>query len=174
MRRICYSVAASLDGYIAGPQGEFDWIPRDPEIDFAALFARFDTLLVGRRTFEGMASAGGPGMPGMKVIVVSRTLRQEDHENVTVVGDDLERTVAGLRAAPGKDIWLFGGGLLFRSLLEMGLVDAVQVAVVPVLLGQGRPLLPPPAPSAKLELTSHRLYRTSGIVLVDYRVMRGS
>ena len=52
MRPICYHVAMSLDGYIAGPNGEFDWIVNDPDVDFVALFAQFDTLLMGRRTFE--------------------------------------------------------------------------------------------------------------------------
>ncbi len=79
-------------------------------------------------------------------------------------------TVAELRAAEGKDIWLFGGGRLFRSLLEAGQVDAVEVAVVPVLLGGGIPFLPPPADQTKLELIGHRVYDKSGIVSLDYTV----
>src|SRR5438874_2414645 len=80
MRRIRYQVATSLDGYIAGPKGEADWIIMDPDIDFRALFAQFDTLLVGRRTFEAMGGAKAKGgvMPGMKVLVFSRTLKQAD------------------------------------------------------------------------------------------------
>ncbi|MFQ5528803.1 MAG: dihydrofolate reductase family protein [Gemmatimonadota bacterium] len=61
MRRVRYSVAASLDGFIAGPDGEFDWILMDPDIDFEALYGQFDTLLVGRRTFEGMIEGGEAG-----------------------------------------------------------------------------------------------------------------
>jgi dihydrofolate reductase len=171
MRRIRYAVAASLDGYIAGPNGEADWIIMDPEIDFRAIFDQFDTFLIGRRTFEVMTRGKkkGGATPGMKTFVFSRTLRQRDYPKVTVVADNAEETVAALRAESGKDIWLFGGGLLFRSLLDAGLVDGVDVAVMPVLLGGGIPLLPPPAKSAKLKLTGHKVYKT-GIVSLEYAV----
>jgi dihydrofolate reductase len=171
VRRVRYSVAASLDGYIAGPKGEADWIIMDPDIDFRALFEQFDAALIGRRTFEAMArgkkKAGA--LPGMKTFVFSRTLRQADYPKVTVVAEKAEETVAALRAGDGKDIWLFGGGLLFRSLLDAGLVDAVEVAVVPVLLGGGLPLLPPPARRTKLRLTGHKVYKT-GIISTEYAV----
>jgi len=166
MRRIRYSVAASLDGYIAGPKGEHDWIIMDPEIDFTAIFAQFDTVLIGRRTFEAMGH-GKSGMPGMKTLVFSRTLRQSDYKKITIVAENPNETVAALRAQPGKDIWLFGGGLLFRSLAEAGLVDSVEIAVIPVLLGGGIPLLPSPASQMKLKLSSHKVYKT-GIVSLEY------
>ena len=173
MRRVRYAVAASLDGYIAGPNGEADWIIMDPEIDFRALYQQFDTALMGRRTFEPMARmARGKkkfGMPGMKTIVFSRTLRPGDYPGVNIVAEDAEEAVAALRAEPGKDIWLFGGGQLFRSLLDAGLVDAVEVGVIPVLLGGGIPLLPPPAKQAELKLTGHKVYKT-GIVSLEYAV----
>lgn len=169
MRRIRYAVATSLDGYIAGPKGEADWIIMDPDIDFGALFNEFDTVLVGRRTFEAMTRGGNAGMPGMKTFVFSRTLRQRDYPEVTIVAEKSENTLAALRAKSGKDIWLFGGGLLFRSLVEAGLVDTVEVAVIPVLLGGGIPLLPPPAKQAKLKLTGHKVYKT-GIVSLEYAV----
>lgn len=167
MRKVRYCVAASLDGYIAGPNGEADWIPMDPEIDFAALFQQFDTLLVGRRTFETMQ--GGCDMPGMKSYVFSRTLKQRHRAGVTAVSGDAEETVAELKRAAGKDIWLFGGGSLFRSLAAAHLVDTVEVAVVPVLLGGGVPLLPTPAARVQLQLTSHKVYGT-GIVSLEYAV----
>ena len=167
VRRIRYQVAMSLDGYIAGPHGEFDWIIRDPEIDFGALFQQFDTLLVGRGTFEFMVEHGQATVPGMKLIVFSRTLQQCDFPDVTIVAGKEKEIVAALRVKPGKDIWLFGGGLLFRSFLDMGLVDTVEVAVIPVLLGGGIPLLPAPAKMATLKLTGHKVYG-SGIVLLEY------
>jgi dihydrofolate reductase len=171
VRRIRYAVAMSLDGFIAGPGGEADWIIADPNIDFRALFEQFDTFLIGRRTFEvmtrGKKKAGG--MPGIKTLVFSRTLRQRDYPKVTIVADRAEEVVADLRAESGKDIWLFGGGLLFRSLLDAGLVDTVEVGVIPVLLGGGIPLLPPPARQAKLKLTGHKVY-PSGIVSLEYAV----
>ena len=168
MRRVRYQVACSLDGYIAGPNGEYDWIVMDPEIDFTALFNEFDTLLMGRRTFE----ATGAAFPGMKVVVFSRTLRQSDHPGVTVVTGDIKEAVDALRAQPGKDIWLFGGGELFQSLIALDCVDTVEPAVIPVLLGGGRPLLPAPSVRRSLTFTGQRVYEKSGIVLLKYDVVR--
>jgi dihydrofolate reductase len=172
MRQIRYSVAMSLDGFIADPQGGFDWIPQDPEIDFAALFRRYDTVLMGRRSFEAARATGG-ALPELRTVVASRTLRPEDHPGVTVVGDNLAGEVGRLRAVPGKDIWLFGGGELFRSLLAAGLVDGVEVAVLPILLGAGIPMLPAPAPRVRLALVDRKVYQ-SGIVWLDYRVDYGA
>jgi dihydrofolate reductase len=171
MRRIRYVVAMSLDGYIAGPNGEADWIIIDPDIDFRALFEQFDTFLLGRRTFEAIGGAGGGGRQGAQTVVFSRTLRQEDYPNLTIVSENPEQALADLRAKPGKDIWLFGGGLLFRSLLEARLVDGVEVAVMPVLLGAGSSLLPPRPSSERFKLTlaSSRTFKT-GIVSLEYAV----
>ena len=170
MRRVRFSAAMSLDGYIADPGGAYDWIVVDPDINFAEMFNDFDTILMGRKSWEVAGSAGGGGgMPGMKTYVVSRSLRQRDCPNATVTSDPA-KVVAELRKTPGKDIWLFGGGELFRSMLELNLVDAVEVAVVPVLLGGGVPLLPAPAPRAKLQLREHRVYAKTGTALLTYDV----
>jgi dihydrofolate reductase len=173
MRRLRYQVATSLDGYIAGPNGEFDWIVMDPDIDFAALFAQFDTAVMGRKTFLTTMQQGGDGaMPGVDVVVFSRTLRQQDHPAVKIVNSDPGAYVSALKQKPGKDIWLYGGGELFRTLLEAGVVDSVEPAVVPVLLGGGIRMLPPTATRAKLSLTNHRLYPKSGIMLLEYAVSK--
>ncbi len=109
-------------------------------------------------------------IPGMQTIVLSRTLRQGDYPEVSILGEKCEEALAALRAKEsGKDIWLFGGGLLFRSLLDAKLVDAVEVAISPVLLGRGIPLLPPPTNQVKLKLIGHKLYQT-GIVALEYAV----
>jgi dihydrofolate reductase len=170
MRRIRYAVATSLDGYIASPNGEYDWILADPEIDFAGMMAQFDTMLMGRRTYEAMGAVEGPGSQGMDVWVVSRTLKPEDHPAVTVVAENVDERLRQLRAQPGKDIWLFGGGDLFRSLLEMDKVDTVEVAVMPVFLGGGVSLLPAPAVRRSLSLTAHRVYAHTGTVSLEYAV----
>jgi dihydrofolate reductase len=175
MRKIRYAVAMSLDGHIAGPNGEYDWIGTDPEVDFAGIWSQFDTLLIGRRTFELAVQTRGEAaftaFTGVTSIVFSRTLKQHEHPHVTVVPELDADWVRDLKAQRGKDIWLFGGSDLFRSFLDAGLVDGVEVSVIPILLGTGIPLLPPPYSPTKLRLTSHRLYR-SGRVSLAYEVLR--
>ena len=165
-RRVRYSVAMSLDGFIAGPNGEFDWIIMDPAFDFAALFKQFDTFLLGRRTFQMVRQGSEKTTAGMQTVVFSRTLNPSDYPGVTITAN-LAETVSALKAKPGKDIWLFGGGELFRSLLDANLVDTVEVAVMPILLSQGIPLLPAGARSPSLRLSDSKIL-PSGIVMLTY------
>jgi dihydrofolate reductase len=168
-RRVRYSVAISLDGFIAGPKGEFDWIIMDPAFDFGALFKQFDTFLMGRHTFEVMRKAGGGGMTeGAQTIVFSKTLRQSDYPDV-LIASEVTETISGLKKKPGKDIWLFGGGDLFRSVLDAGLIDTVEVAVMPILLSRGIPLLAAGARSPALQLTETKTL-PSGTVQLSYSV----
>lgn len=167
MRRIRYSVAMSLDGYIAGPKGEVDWIKMEPDFNFDALSERFDTIIAGRGTFEPMAAAGRTSMPGMRTVIVSKTLRSEDYPNVVIV-PGIEG-LTDLKAAPGKDIWLFGGGKLFCSLAEAGIVDTVEVSVMPILLGDGVPLAPKLSKWINLSLVSHKA-NSLGALLLEYAI----
>jgi dihydrofolate reductase len=171
MRRVRYGCAMSLDGFIAGPRGEFDWIVMDPEIDFAEMMRQYDTFLVGRKSYEAMQKqAGGPSAPGIRTVVFSRTLEAREHPDVTIVSRNAKQAVLDLKQQPGKDIALFGGGELFRSLLKLGVVDTVEVAVIPCLLGKGIPLVPSPAPRTTLELTGHRHYKKTGTVMLQYDI----
>lgn len=170
MRPVRYNVASSLDGYIADCSGGYDWIPHDPAIDFGEIFGRVDTVLLGRRSYEVAREMGDPPPwpPSARVFVFSRTLRAPDHPGVTIVASGAADVVSGLRHESGDgDIWLFGGGDLFRSLLAAGQVDSLEIAVVPVLLGGGVPLLPEGAGRTRLTLAGTRTY-PSGIVVLSY------
>jgi dihydrofolate reductase len=174
MRQVRYNVAASLDGYIADAKDGFDWIPPDPAVDFGAIFARVDTVLIGRRAYEVVRRAGpaSPWAPGTRVYVFSRRLVAAEHPDVTVVAGDAAATVAALRAEEGSgEIWLFGGGRLFSSLLAAGQVDTVEVTIVPVLLGGGVPLAGPETSLTRLRLQRTHQYPTGMISLV-YEVER--
>jgi dihydrofolate reductase len=172
-RRLRYQVAASLDGFIAGPNGEYDWIVMDPAIDFAALFASFDTAVMGRKTYDAVrGQGGGGGLPGIESFVFSRMLPPTSSPGVRIVNDDPVAVVTALKAQPGRDIWLYGGGQLCRTLLDAGVVDTVEIAVIPVLLGSGVPLLPPGARST-LVLSDVKTLPASGIVVLAYAVPGG-
>jgi len=174
MRRVFYRVAASLDGFIAGPNGEIDWIVPDPTVDFVSLYAGVDTVLLGRRTFEMTLQPGAPPWPaGWRIYVFSQTLDAGQHPGVTVVSENIGDTVTALRSEAGRDIWLFGGGSLFSSLLAARLVDMIEVAVMPVLLGGGTPLVSAGAPRSRLILTRSNT-SPSGIVNLQYQVQHAA
>ncbi|MGE5815106.1 MAG: dihydrofolate reductase family protein [Acidobacteriota bacterium] len=167
-RKLRYGVAVSLDGFIAGPRGEYDWIVQDSSIDFEAMYKQFDTVVMGRKTYETMLAQGGDGsIPGLDVIVFSRTMAPVTRPGIRVVNDDPGKTVAELKSRPGGDIWLFGGGDLCRSLLDAKLVDTIEIAVIPVVLTAGVPLVAPGS-QAKLLLTDHRVLKSTGIVVLSY------
>jgi dihydrofolate reductase len=177
MRRLRYCVASSLDGFIAGPKGEYDWIIHTSDIDFVKIYRQYDTLLMGRLSYDAMRSKGmSPKGMGMKSYVVSTTLKPADHPDVTIISSDVPEAVAALKANPGskpnKDIWLSGGGALFRCLLDAGAVDAVEVAVYPVLLGGGVRLVPE-GRRAMLRLEECKPL-PSGILMLKYSVLPNS
>ena len=172
MRSVIYQVAVSLDGYIAGPNGEIDWIVHDPTAAAPSLYSSVDTVLLGRRTYEMTRQHGAPKWPkGWRLYVFSRTLRAAEHREVTIVREDAGVVVHALRAESGGDIWLFGGASLFASLLAEGAVDRVDVAVMPVLLCGGLPLVAPGGRRTRLRLAESRA-SGGGIVSLGYTVER--
>ena len=172
MRKVAYGGAMSLDGFIAGPNGEYDWIVMDPDIDFAGMMARFDTFLIGRKTFDAMRRMGNasPPTPGIRSIVCSRTLRPEDCPGATLC-DDAERVVADLAGSRARTSRCSVAASCSEVSWQRGLVDEVSVSLVPVLLGGGIPLLPPPAARTKLKLRTHRLYEKTGTMELEYDIV---
>ncbi len=174
MRLVRYGGAMSLDGYIAGPNGEYDWIVMDPDIDFAG------NAVAVRHLPDRPQDVRGHGEHGQRrpsrrrasrTSCFSRTLKPADYPHITVESD-AERVVSELRAKPGKDIAIFGGGELFRSLLAAGLVDRVEVALIPVLLGGGIPLLPSPAGGRCSSCDKQRVYEKTGTIGLEYDIVR--
>lgn len=176
MRPVVYSLTASLDGYINRTDGTLDWISMDlgmpPERFFLEKFSAFDAVIIGRKSCDTMRDMpGGGAYPGMKNFVVSRTIPPGQRDGFEFVAGDLKDWVEKLKSAPGKKIWLSGGGELARSFLGAGLVDEIEIAVQPILLGKGVPLFPGPFPESKLKLErAERL--GSAIVQLVYSVKR--
>ncbi|KAF9771518.1 hypothetical protein IL306_010841 [Fusarium sp. DS 682] len=176
MPQLRYNVAASLDGYIASPDGSTNWIIEDPSINFDALYAEFDFFVMGRKTYEVMQSLGGPENPLSKrpkkaVIVASRTMQQKDFPDITVIHEGTIDYIRQLKSTEGKDIWLMGGGQLAAQCLQANLVDTIEVAIMPVLLGSGINLLPSLPQNIRLHL-SNTTKMSSGILMTQYTVIQ--
>jgi dihydrofolate reductase len=172
MRQLRYSVASSLDGYIAGPNGEFDWIVVDPDIDFAAMYAEFSGLVMGRRSYEVFVATGGAPDLDLPAYVYSRSSPEGARDGVTFVRDAAPHVRTLKNEPDGKPLWLWGGGDLFRQLAAAGLVDGIDVAIIPILLGGGVQLLPSPGPRLDLQLRQHRLYPKTGTMFLEFDVRR--
>jgi len=164
----------SLDGFISRRgDDDYGWIVGDPAIDFVTMLREYDTAVLGRKTWDVARAMGQDGVSGLDAIVFSKSLPAESRKRLRVTSDDPVATVKALKKQPGKDIWLFGGGELFRTLLDAGLVDTVEVALIPVLLGDGIPLLPPGA-TAELKLVDQKVLPKSGIIMLAYSVPGGA
>jgi dihydrofolate reductase len=146
---------------------------QDPALDFTSLYEGIDTALLGRRTYELTQQPGAPPWPTRwRVYVFSRTL-DTVRAPATLVSSNVRDVVHGLKTEPGKDIWLFGGGGLFASLLALGAVDTLNLTIMPVLLGHGIPLVANAATRTCLKLTDSKAY-PSGILCVTYDIQNGT
>jgi dihydrofolate reductase len=169
-RRIIAYLATSADGYIARPDGSVDWLDRPwPKGNYGmgAFLRSIDTVVYGRKTFDLGKGLGAPFMPGVRTIVVSRTLRAEDVPDAELVRGDIAGAAARWKSEPGKNIWLMGGAELFGSFLDAGALDELTVHVVPVLIGSGIPLLRAERQTTEMRLVSTRAY-PDGVVRLHY------
>jgi len=142
MRKIVLQLAVSLDGFIEGPGGEFDWCFTDDDYGMTDFFKRIDAIFIGRKSYELALSMGGsapPGFPALREHVFSNSLTIVEGDRVLVNGNLIEE-VKKIKSQPGKDIWLYGGASLTYSLINLDLVDEMALAVHPILLGAGKPL----------------------------------
>ncbi|HEY1023237.1 MAG TPA: dihydrofolate reductase family protein [Flavisolibacter sp.] len=168
MRKLVAGFAASVDGYIEGPDGEFDWIIIDDKIDFSTEMKRFDTFFFGRRSYEMAKAMFANPSPGITNYVFSNTLKAVDENFVLLTGDVLS-AVQTIKQQPGKDIALYGGANLLASLLNHQLVDELSISFIPVLLGKGKPMVDVLTEKVWLRFNNSRRYE-NGTLIVNYAV----
>ncbi|RKS73585.1 dihydrofolate reductase [Actinomadura pelletieri DSM 43383] len=157
MRKLKLQVQMSVDGYMAGPNGEMDWLTFPWTDDINAyldeLSKSVDTIVMGRRLAEGFIPAWEAGPEGedpasiewmnnTPKIVFSRTLSESPWKNAVVENGDLTEVVTALKAAEGGDLIVYGGATFVSGLLAAGLVDELHLLVNPVALGSGMPVFP--------------------------------
>lgn len=181
MRKLSAGFAMSLDGFIEGPNGEYDWIINDPEYfkELSETWEKTDAFFHGRKTYEmSMAMQKKTGKPKkqnnpfahMKHYVFSHTLEEVSEDFILVKGD-IKEQVTRIKNEPGKNIAVFGGARLAGSLIDMGLVDEVSIGLCPVVLGSGKPFFSGIGKRIDFTLISSKSY-ASGLVALTYGIKR--
>ena len=174
MRKVILYIAASLDGYIARPDGDVAWLesfpnPEQTDHGYADLMEEIDTTLMGNETYKAILGFGIPFPYSDKTnYVFTRNTSPQNGEFVRFVSGDMAAFVREIKAQSGKSIWLIGGGQVIRLLMDAGLVDEYRVAIMPIVLGEGIPLFPKPITETRLRLVSAKAYGT-GAVMLTYR-----
>ena len=173
MRIVTYGAACSLDGFIAGADGSYDWITmsKDAGEIMSAYWKTIDSLVMGRKTWEVVAQQRGGSSSGIKTYVFSRTLKKITPKGVLLVNEDAGEYVRQMKEEPGKGICVFGGGDFARSLFAAGVIDEVGLSIQPILLGSGIPMFLDAGRRVTLELTQSRTLE-GGSMYVHYRVTR--
>lgn len=186
-RDLVYYVAVTLDGFIARSDGSFDEFPWDDAYGtyllehFPETFPahvrqddrpnrRFDTVLMGRATYEvGLHQGISSPYPTLAQVVFSRTLEHSPDEAVTLVSTDAIEHVRSLKAQSGQSIWLCGGSVLAGDLFAVGLIDELILKVNPVVFGEGKPLFGRQVAGSRLVLRDLTRFE-SGHLIASYRV----
>lgn len=163
MRQLVLGAGVSIDGYIARPDGSTDWLKPDPEYDFTAFFKTVDAAIMGRKTWDVFRN--GPPL-NMPTYVYTRSLPAGVRDGIEF-GCAAWSEVREMKARPGKNIWLAGGGEIAREFLKEDLVDRIDLGIIPVLLGEGIALFPPGFPQRNWKLASQRSYK-NGMLAVSY------
>jgi len=170
MRKVILNLAVSLDGFIEGPNGEFDWCLSDQDYGMAEFFFDTDTIFIGRKSYELVAGMEDQYFPGIdKVCVFSDTITDAEHPKVEIITSQKfnERVNQILGGDEGRQVWLFGGADLLTTFLEKRLVTDMLLSVHPVLLGGGKPLFKQLQNKVNLILISTQAY-DSGLVQLRY------
>jgi dihydrofolate reductase len=173
MRKVILQLAVSLDGFIEGPHGEFDWCFTDDDYGMTDFYKRIDAIFIGRKSYEQALAMGGatpPGFPVLREYVFSNSLKHLSGNGV-LVNEDLYEEVNKIKKSPGKDIWLYGGAVLTSSFINMGLVDEMALAVHPILLGSGKSLFRNIPSRKALQLINTQTY-PNGLIMLSYKFLK--
>jgi dihydrofolate reductase len=191
MRKIISFMHISLDGFVAGPNGEMNWIKVDEEIfdHVGKRISEGDTALYGRVTYdmmEGYWPTAGDGPDASKhdiehskwyanvhKLVLSKTLKGTDLPNTTIISDNLADSINTIKQEEGPDILLFGSPTATHALIQLGLIDGYWLFVNPIILGRGVPLFTDIKHKTKLKLLTTRQF-TSGVTELSYVVDKQS
>lgn len=177
MRKVILDLAVTLDGFIEGPNGEIDWCIVDGEMNFDEFLSDIDTIFYGRiscdlwgkyQPEEGASEAEKnlwKGVHSKEKYVFSRNAQQDD--KVTFINSDIAEMVKEIKSREGENIWLYGGGSLITTFINLGLVDIFRLAVHPVILGAGKPLFSDIDQRVNLILDNIRASK-SGVTLLHY------
>jgi dihydrofolate reductase len=168
-------VAVTLDGFIEGPNGEYDWCFTDQDYGMQEFLKSIDATFYGRKSYEMMQTYGGPeGNPfkGIKSYVFSRSWKGSGEDYELVSGDVIAQ-VKRIKQSAGKDIWLFGGASLTSSLMNAHLVDELWLSVHPILLGAGKALFSGIEGRRVTKLVESKVYET-GLVSLRYSLENNS
>jgi len=180
-RKIIVYIATSADGYIARPDGDVEWLNRRPDtVDYgmSEFYSTIDTILWGRKTYDWLLDyhqkrGKTEGLFDTKLAnyVFSRKPPTPAAAGVDFVSEPVKAFAQRLRAKPGKQIWMMGGGELIASFLDAGEIDEFDIHVIPVFIGEGIPLVAPRHRDIPLRLCSSHVY-PDGVVRLRYEVVR--
>lgn len=180
MWKIIVYIATSADGYIARPDGNVDWLNRPRtagDYGMRAFYRSIDTILWGRKTYEVALEFQKQGIKGtsfdakIKNYVFSHQPPQSTPPAIEFITEPIPAFAKRLRATPGKNIWMMGGAGLIASFLDAGEIDEFIIHVIPILIGEGIPLIAPQHRAVPLALCSCRRY-SDGVVRLHYSVAR--
>jgi dihydrofolate reductase len=187
MRKIISFMHISLDGFVAGPDGEMDWIKIDEEIfdHVGKRISKGDTALYGRVTYQMMenywpAAGAKPTATrheiehskwyaGIHKFVLSKTMNDKGLANTTIISENLAKKINEIKQQPGNEILLFGSPTATHSLMQLNLIDGYWLFVNPIILGRGIPLFADIKDKIRLKLVTTRQF-TSGVTELDYTV----
>ncbi|MGD8782600.1 MAG: dihydrofolate reductase family protein [Ignavibacteria bacterium] len=141
MKKIILNIAVSLDGYIAGPNREIDWLFTDQDYGFTEFYNSVDKIIMGRKSYDKCLEFDEWYYKGKDCYVITSSKSYTDNDKVKFVNTDLESFVNKVKNESVKDIWLLGGGMLISSFLDLDLIDEMILSIHPVLLGKGIPLV---------------------------------